>query len=235
MIEVTRQVFHGSDLMAQATIYWPQSNVRKACHFAVDIAADAFANREPWLLAFSPNEPILWVVRGHMGLGGGRRVNGKPLVARVHRVNLTRPDAIRTKLACGAGPVGIGPQRLVDAIEPHIQRRDEPEYEGQLVGHVFDPAGQPLANCTVSIAAANRTTPAIHPRLNCTSKHGTFALRKLSCEQPLQLTIRRGKQCTGLTAHVTPVHAAQTGQPTRELELGKAPDGTIWTLKIRNK
>ena len=371
-IEVTRRLFHGSDMMTRATIYWPQTKARKACHFVVHVAADAFANREPWLLAFSPNDPILWVVCGQMG----RLVDGKPLVARVQRVDLAKPEAIRATSAIGSGPVAFAPQHLVDAIEPHmvmpaanqhaldervsvatedqvievlhrlrvlakdgqplagvpirfpvmlaskVQHKGakappphalhapsnsgldivhavssadgyvtalipvagrahdagafvrptitsyegetappiahnamqklevlhltkdaidagnlqpgEPEHEGQLIGHVFGLAGQPLANCTISVAAADRTTPAIQPRLDRTSKHGRFSIRKLSCQQPMRLTIRHGKQCTTLATTVTPTLAAQTEQRSLQLELGKASDGKTWTLKLRN-
>tara|TARA_R110002094_G_scaffold218773_3_gene190409 strand:+ start:845 stop:2134 length:1290 start_codon:yes stop_codon:yes gene_type:complete len=371
-IEVTRRLFHGSDMMTRATIYWPQTKTRKACHFVVHVAADAFANREPWLLAFSPNDPILWVVCGQMG----RLVDGKPLVARVQRVDLAKPEAIRATSAIGSGPVGFAPQRLVDAIEPHMvmpaanqhaldenvsvatedqvievlyrlrvlakdgqplagvpvrfpvmlaskvqhkrakappphalhapsnsgldivhavsssdgyvtvlipvaarardagafvrpaitsfvgetappiahsairklevlhltkdaietqnQPRQQPKHEGQLVGHVFDLAGQPLTDCTICIAAADCTTPTIQPRLDRTSKHGQFSIRKLSCQHPMRLTIRHGKQCTTLATTVTPTLAAQTKQRSLQLELGKAVDGKTWTLKLRN-
>lgn len=115
-VDIAGKFVHGADRWTNATIYWPQTATREASRFVVDVAADSFGNRQPWLVAFAPASPILWVVRGAFG----KQNDGKPVVDYIRRVDLADPADIVNRSVVGAGPNGFLPKELQAAIRKHM-------------------------------------------------------------------------------------------------------------------
>jgi len=86
-------------------------------HFDVHVAADGFAVRQPWLVAWAADAPVLWVAQGRMGQHQGPL----PWIESVRRVDLSDPRAVRTQWAVGVGPEGFLPPAIAEAIAGSLQ------------------------------------------------------------------------------------------------------------------
>ncbi|CAN5159474.1 hypothetical protein BH23VER1_BH23VER1_03320 [soil metagenome] len=60
-LEVRQEVYHGSDVLTTAILHWPDGKKAR-----IQVALDAFANREPWAMAWESGEPILWIATGEL-------------------------------------------------------------------------------------------------------------------------------------------------------------------------
>ena len=60
-MEISGHVFHGADVQTSAILRWPATESRPQLKYKVHVAADAFANREKWVMAWQQDRAILWI------------------------------------------------------------------------------------------------------------------------------------------------------------------------------
>ncbi len=92
-LEVEQKLVHASDLSSTAILTWPTTaNGEQPLH-KIWLGGDAFANRQPWLLAWEPKSTALWVVTGPLqGPREFRKVT--PKCDTLRRIDFSNPEAI---------------------------------------------------------------------------------------------------------------------------------------------
>ena len=92
-LEVEQKLVHASDISSTAILTWPTAvNGDRPLH-KIWLGGDAFANRQPWLLAWEPKSTVLWVITGPLqGPREFRKVTPKSDTLR--RIDFSNPEAI---------------------------------------------------------------------------------------------------------------------------------------------
>ncbi len=65
-LEVKQELVHASDIASSAVLTWPQEVDGGTARYTIWLAGDAFANREPWQLAWEKGASELWLMVGEM-------------------------------------------------------------------------------------------------------------------------------------------------------------------------
>ncbi len=66
MLEVKQDLVHATDIASTAILTWPTDQVGGTARHVIWLAGDAFANRDPWLLAWERGTSVLWTMSGQM-------------------------------------------------------------------------------------------------------------------------------------------------------------------------
>ncbi|NNE91973.1 MAG: M48 family metalloprotease, partial [Verrucomicrobiales bacterium] len=113
--ELEQNIVHGADVMTNGIIRWPKSEKWPALRYEFNVAADAFANRDPWALALDKNKPR------HVFLAKGDQ--------HYVSINFENPEQIirdwtNTGFSKHATPA------VIAAIEKHFRIGKKPENDG---------------------------------------------------------------------------------------------------------
>lgn len=126
-MEVKQRLVHASDVSSTAVLTWPQNKDGGTARHIIWLAGDAFANREPWMLAWERDATVLWTLKGEMQSSRDfPSVLATPAVIRridfsdPERITETTwrglpevlPDSIRAKLTEGFLPMKAEPTGL---------------------------------------------------------------------------------------------------------------------------
>jgi hypothetical protein len=65
-MEVKQENVHATDIMSTAILTWPIDKAGGTARHQIILGGDAFAARDPWLLAWERGATVLWMMRGQM-------------------------------------------------------------------------------------------------------------------------------------------------------------------------
>jgi hypothetical protein len=65
-MEVKQENVHATDIMSTGILTWPTNKAGGTAQHRIFLGGDAFAIRDPWLLAWERGATVLWVMRGEM-------------------------------------------------------------------------------------------------------------------------------------------------------------------------
>ena len=65
-LEVKQDLVHATDIASTAILTWPTDKAGGTARHVIWLAGDAFANRDPWLLAWERGASVLWTMSGQM-------------------------------------------------------------------------------------------------------------------------------------------------------------------------
>lgn len=92
-MEVKQRLVHASDVSSTAVLTWPQNKDGGTARHIIWLAGDAFANREPWMLAWERDATVLWTLKGEMQSSRDfPSVSATPAVIR--RIDFSDPERI---------------------------------------------------------------------------------------------------------------------------------------------
>lgn len=60
-MDITGRIYHGADVQTTATLRWNRTDSRPALKYDVQVASDAFGNRETWVVAWAQDRAQIWV------------------------------------------------------------------------------------------------------------------------------------------------------------------------------
>lgn len=66
-LEIHRNVVHAADVMTTAILHWPAKDGQPGEQVTLNVAADAFGNREPWAVAWDDGSSQLWIASSRIG------------------------------------------------------------------------------------------------------------------------------------------------------------------------
>ena len=134
-MEVKQEVVHATDIASKAILTWPKDATGTTVRHVIWLAGDAFAAREPWLLAWERGASVLWTMTGRMQSSQDfRKVLPKPNFLRridfSDRSNITTttwsyvpdavPDAVRGAFLLAFEPLATTP-RTPDQAQGSVQ------------------------------------------------------------------------------------------------------------------
>ncbi|MCA9140979.1 MAG: M56 family metallopeptidase, partial [Planctomycetales bacterium] len=135
-LKLTQEVFHGADVITNIVLTWPVDQSGTTYGHTINVAGDAFGNREPWDVAWERNSNVIWMMNGESSFLGS---NSHPQANRVRRIDLSdkmkittttwyhqprsMPEAIRAKFEKSFDPLPSQPRRASEA--DGVQRVDE--------------------------------------------------------------------------------------------------------------
>ncbi|TXT30691.1 MAG: antirepressor regulating drug resistance protein, partial [Planctomycetota bacterium] len=123
-LEVKQQNVHATDIMSTAILTWPIDKAGGTARHKVFLGGDAFAIRDPWLLAWERGATVLWEMSGEKQSSQDFR-KVKPTPTSLRRIDFSNPnditettwsympdlvpDAIRAEFATGFLPLATTP------------------------------------------------------------------------------------------------------------------------------
>ena len=114
------EVFHGADVATTAVLTWPTRDNQPAHHWYTSVASDAFANREPWTVAWEADQPVLWMAARDIG-SKAQNAAGKPVANRFTRVDFSNPNLI-TETVFGGWPKQNPPSPgVIDQMSSYME------------------------------------------------------------------------------------------------------------------
>ncbi len=134
-MEVKQELVHATDVMSTAILTWPIDKSGGTARHRIWLGGDAFAAREPWMLAWERGQRVLWTMSGQMQSSQDfHKVTPTPRTFR--RIDFSNPekitetswsgvpdfvpDAIRAEFAKGFRPYAATPGKLA-STNPSVQ------------------------------------------------------------------------------------------------------------------
>ncbi len=143
--EITRQAFHGADVMTKAILRWPAKDGIPALRYEIHIAADAFGNRDHWAAAWERGTTRLWIVNS--GIGGTTYPN-------LRTIDFANPRRIQTWTQFGSGEF-----KTTEPNDPKVNARREPV-------SIADPSPRVPGEIMANLAAKIPTVRNLKSRTN---------------------------------------------------------------------
>ncbi len=94
-LRIDQEVFHGADVMTTAVLIWHGNDNKPGRHCRLQMAADAFANRNTFTAVWETGKPVLWFVTGWPKQRGLQQEQKERVKAeQLHCVDFSDPSCI---------------------------------------------------------------------------------------------------------------------------------------------
>ncbi len=94
-LRIDQELFHGADVMTTAVLIWHGDDDKPGRHCRIQMAADAFANRNTFTAVWETGKPVLWFVTGWPKQRGLQQEQKERVKAeQLHCVDFSNPSCI---------------------------------------------------------------------------------------------------------------------------------------------
>lgn len=94
-LRIDQELFHGADVMTTAVLIWNGADEKPGRHCRIQMAADAFANRNTFTAVWETGKPVLWFVTGWPKQRGlPQKQKERVQAEQLHRVDFSNPNCI---------------------------------------------------------------------------------------------------------------------------------------------